>query len=402
LALLEVRDLTVHFETDDGIVKAVDGVSYDVDRGHALGIVGESGSGKSVSSLTVMGLTRFSGNARISGSIMFDGTELLTASDEDMRRLRGNDIAMIFQDPLSSLHPFYKIGDQLVEAIQAHRDMSKAQALDRTVEMLGLVGIPEPRRRVDSYPHEFSGGMRQRVMIAMALINDPKLLIADEPTTALDVTVQAQILDLIQRLQRELDTAIVMITHDLGVVAEVADDIAVMYAGRVVEYAGKESIFAMPEHPYTWGLLKSIPRLDSPRGEPLVPIPGRPPSLILKPPGCAFHPRCPYVREAHKRIDPQLAPAADTGNGSRIKHEVACLLPGQTRRALWAALQEGASPEAALARVDVPDKVVDQEAVGDVLAPAGTEVAEGVVATPENAPAPEPTPVEAAHEEEPS
>jgi peptide/nickel transport system ATP-binding protein len=367
LALLEVTDLKVHFETDDGIVKAVDGVSYTVDGGQALGIVGESGSGKSVSSLTVMGLTRFSGNARISGSIRFDGKDLLAASGEDMRRLRGNDIAMIFQDPLSSLHPFYKIGDQLVEAVQAHRDVSKAQALDRAVEMLGLVGIPEPRRRVDSYPHEFSGGMRQRVMIAMALINDPKLLIADEPTTALDVTVQAQILDLIQRLQRELDTAIVMITHDLGVVAEVADDIGVMYAGRIVEYADKDTIFAMPEHPYTWGLLKSIPRLDSPRGEDLVPIPGRPPSLILKPSGCAFHPRCPYVREAHKRIDPQLAPAAEAG-GSGHKHEVACLLPGQTRRALWAALQEGAPPEAALARVDVPEDAVDREAVGEVVA----------------------------------
>jgi peptide/nickel transport system ATP-binding protein len=226
--------------------------------------------------------------------------------------------------------------------------------------------------------------MRQRVMIAMALINDPKLLIADEPTTALDVTVQAQILDLIQRLQRELDTAIVMITHDLGVVAEVTDDIGVMYAGRIVEYADKETIFAMPEHPYTWGLLKSIPRLDSPRGEELVPIPGRPPSLILKPPGCAFHPRCPYVREAHKRIDPQLAPAADAGNGGGHKHEVACLLPGQTRRSLWGALQDGATPEAAMSRVDVPDKVVDQEAVGEVLATPGTEVAEGVVATEDN------------------
>ncbi len=233
--------------------------------------------------------------------------------------MRGNEIAMIFQDPLSSLHPFYKIGDQLVEAVQAHRDVSKAQALDRAVEMLGLVGIPEPRRRVDSYPHEFSGGMRQRVMIAMALINDPKLLIADEPTTALDVTVQAQILELIQRLQRELDTAIVMITHDLGVVAEVADDIAVMYAGRIVEHADKDTIFAMPEHPYTWGLLKSIPRLDSPRDEELVPIPGRPPSLINKPPGCSFHPRCPYVREAHKRIDPQLAPAAEAGTAAQAR-----------------------------------------------------------------------------------
>jgi peptide/nickel transport system ATP-binding protein len=389
LALLEVTDLKVHFETDDGIVKAVDGVSYTVDRGQALGIVGESGSGKSVSSLTVMGLTRFAGNARISGSIRFDGKDLLGASDEDMRMLRGNEVAMIFQDPLSSLHPFYKIGDQLVEAVQAHRDVSKAQALDRAVEMLGLVGIPEPRRRVESYPHEFSGGMRQRVMIAMALINDPKLLIADEPTTALDVTVQAQILDLIQRLQRELDTAIVMITHDLGVVAEVADDIGVMYAGRIVEYADKDSIFAMPEHPYTWGLLKSIPRLDSPRGEELVPIPGRPPSLILKPPGCAFHPRCPYVREAHKRIDPQLAPAAEAANGASSKHEVACLLPGQTRRGLWAALRAGGTPDEAMSRVDVPDEAVDREAVGEVLAPEGTEVVPGVEGTLTNT---EPTP----------
>jgi peptide/nickel transport system ATP-binding protein len=389
LSLLEVTDLKVHFVTDDGIVKAVDGISYTVDKGQALGIVGESGSGKSVSSLTVMGLTRFAGNAQISGSIVFDGKDLLAASDEDLRRLRGNDIAMIFQDPLSSLHPFYKIGDQLVEAVQAHRRLSKAQAMDRAVEMLGLVGIPEPRRRIDAYPHEFSGGMRQRVMIAMALINDPKLLIADEPTTALDVTVQAQILELIQRLQRELDTAIVMITHDLGVVAEVADDIGVMYAGRIVEHADKEAIFATPEHPYTWGLLKSTPRLDSPRGDDLVPIPGRPPSLILKPPGCAFHPRCPYVREAHKRIDPQLAPAA-SGNGAH-KHEVACLLPGTTRRALWGALQEGAVPAEAMSRVDVPDEDVDREAVGEVVAssPAAVEPAPAAAEPP---PQEEPTP----------
>jgi peptide/nickel transport system ATP-binding protein len=350
MPLLEVKDLKVHFQTEDGVVQAVDGVSYTVDPGRALGIVGESGSGKSVSSLTVMGLTRFAGNAKISGSVIFDGKDLLAASDEDMRKLRGNDIAMIFQDPLSSLHPFYKIGDQLVEAMRAHRDISKAKALDRAVEMLGLVGIPEPRRRVDAYPHEFSGGMRQRVMIAMALINEPKLLIADEPTTALDVTVQAQILDLIQRLQRELDTAIVMITHDLGVVAEVADDIAVMYAGRIVEYADKESIFATPEHPYTWGLLKSIPRLDLPRDEALVPIPGLPPSLILKPSGCSFHPRCPYVQEAHKRIDPALEPAGANGT-----HLVACLVPHETRRALWGALQQGATPSEARERVGVPE-----------------------------------------------
>jgi peptide/nickel transport system ATP-binding protein len=366
VALLEVKDLKVHFRTEDGTVKAVDGVSYSIDPGQALGIVGESGSGKSVSSLTVMGLTRFAGNANITGSVTFDGRDLLQASDEEIRHLRGNEIAMIFQDPLSSLHPFYTIGDQLVEANRAHRDVSRAKALDRAVEMLGLVGLPEPRKRVEAYPHEFSGGMRQRVMIAMALINEPKLLIADEPTTALDVTVQAQILDLIQRLQSELNTAIVIITHDLGVVAEVADDIAVMYAGRVVEKAHKDTIFAAPEHPYTWGLLKSIPRLDSPRGEELVPISGRPPSLIQKPPGCAFHPRCPYVREAHKRIDPQLAPTARSdGSG---EHLVACLLPPATRRALWAELEGGARPEEALARVRVPEDAVDQQAVGEVMA----------------------------------
>ena len=304
--------------------------------------------------------------------------------------MRGNEVAMIFQDPLSSLHPFYKIGDQLVEAVQAHRDVSKAQALDRAVEMLGLVGIPEPRRRVDSYPHEFSGGMRQRVMIAMALINDPKLLIADEPTTALDVTVQAQILDLIQRLQRELDTAIVMITHDLGVVAEVADEIAVMYAGRIVEHADKDTIFATPEHPYTWGLLKSIPRLDSPRGEELVPIPGRPPSLILKPPGCSFHPRCPYVREAHKRIDPQLAPAADGGNGRAQQGRLPAAGADAPRAVGGAARRRHArAGDGARGR---PQEAVDRDAVGEVLAPAGTEVAEGVVATAPETPAEETTP----------
>ena len=305
--LLEVEDLRVHFETDDGLVKAVDGISYTVDSGQTFGIVGESGSGKSVSSLTVMGLTR-ARNARISGTVRFDGKDLLGASEEDMRQIRGNDIAMIFQDPLSSLHPFYKVGKQIAEGVLAHRDVTKAQAWDRAVEMLSLVGIPEPRKRADAYPHEFSGGMRQRAMIAMALANDPKLLIADEPTTALDVTVQAQILELIETLQSEFDTAVVVITHDLGVVAEMADDIAVMYAGRIIEKAGTDTIFAAPEHPYTWGLLSSIPRLDSPRGEELVPISGRPPSLINLPSGCSFHPRCPYVRDAHKRTDPTLEP----------------------------------------------------------------------------------------------
>jgi peptide/nickel transport system ATP-binding protein len=307
--------------------------------------VGESGSGKSVSSLTVMGLTR-SRNAHISGSVRFNGRDLLGAPDEELRAIRGDDIAMIFQDPLSSLHPFYKVGSQIVEAIRAHRDVSKAQARDRAVEMLDLVGIPEPRRRADSYPHEFSGGMRQRAMIAMALANDPKLLIADEPTTALDVTVQAQILELIERLQREFDTAVVIITHDLGVVAEMADAIAVMYAGRVVEQGSAEAIFAAPEHPYTWGLLSSIPRLDSPRGDQLVPIGGRPPSLINLPSGCSFHPRCPYVKEAHTRIDPVL----DSIDGNP-DHRVACLLGSGTRKRLWRELQSGVSPDEARADV---------------------------------------------------
>jgi len=353
--LLQVEDLRVHFETEDGVVKAVDGISYAVEAGKALGIVGESGSGKSVSSMTVMGLTRGS-NAHISGRIMFEGQDLLQASDEEIRRIRGGKIAMIFQDPLSSLHPFYKIGAQLIEAHRAHNDVSKAKARDRAVEMLGLVGIPDPRRRVDSYPHEFSGGMRQRVMTAMALINDPKLLIADEPTTALDVTVQAQILQLIENLQHELDTAVVMITHDLGVVAEIAEDIAVMYAGRIVERGSAETIFAAPEHPYTWGLLNSIPRLDTPRDQELVPIPGRPPSLITRPPGCSFYPRCPYVREAHKRVDPVLAPADDAG------HAVACLLPGETRRGLWAALKTGLTPEQAMEQIKIPEETLSASA----------------------------------------
>src|SRR4051812_38389889 len=349
--LLEVVDLRVHFETGDGLVKAVDGISYTVERGETLGIVGESGSGKSVSSLTVMGLTR-ARNARISGTVRFDGQDLLTASDEEMRAIRGDDVAMIFQDPLSSLHPFYKVGKQIAEAVRAHREVSKAQAWDRAVEMLGLVGIPEPRRRAESYPHEFSGGMRQRAMIAMALANDPKLLIADEPTTALDVTVQAQILELIERLQSEFDTAVVVITHDLGVVAEMADEIAVMYAGRIVEKANADTIFAAPEHPYTWGLLSSIPRLDTPRGEELVPISGRPPSLINLPGGCSFHPRCPYVREAHKRVDPMLDDVPGDPN-----HLVACLLAPEVRRQLWSELRTGVAPDEARKDVMTEEEV---------------------------------------------
>jgi peptide/nickel transport system ATP-binding protein len=347
--LLRVEDLRVEFPTEDGLVHAVDGITYQVFPGRTLGIVGESGSGKTVSSLTALGLTRRQG-ARISGRILFDGHDLLEVSEDSMRAIRGNDIAMIFQDPLSALHPLYKVGRQLTEAVRAHRDVSKAAARARAVELLGLVGIPDPGRRVDQYPHEFSGGMRQRVMIAMALANEPKLLFADEPTTALDVTVQAQILALMERLQRELGMAIVIITHDLGVVAEMADDIAVMYAGRIVETASAAQLFAAPEHPYTWGLLKSIPRLDAPRDEDLVPIPGTPPSLINPPTGCHFYPRCPYSQPDHARIDPALEPVP-----AEREHHVACLLDPQTRKRLWGQLRAGETPEQALAAV-APDE----------------------------------------------
>jgi peptide/nickel transport system ATP-binding protein len=333
-SLLRVQDLRVHFDTEDGVVKAADGLSYELQRGRVLGIVGESGSGKSVSSLTIMGLSRAE-NARISGSVVFDGRDMLSLAAEQMRAVRGNEIAMIFQDPLSSLHPFYRVGDQLVEAIQAHHDVPRGAALDRALELLEM------------------GGMRQRVMIAMALANEPKLLIADEPTTALDVTVQAQILDLIRRLKDELGMAVIIITHDLGIVAEMADEIAVMYAGRIVERGLTERIFAAPEHPYTWGLLGSIPRLDAPAGSELVPIPGRPPSLIDLPGGCSFHPRCPYVQPRHREQQPLLEPVPG-GRG----HAVACLLEHETRARLWRSLQRGAVPEQARASVlaeDAPD-----------------------------------------------
>jgi peptide/nickel transport system ATP-binding protein len=348
--LLQVEDLHVTFDTEDGLVRAVDGVSFTVERGKTLGIVGESGSGKSVTSLTIMGLTRGPAT-QISGSAVLEGTDLVAASNEQLREVRGNDVAMVFQDPLSSLHPFYQVGSQLVEAIQTHQHVSRAQAFDRAGELLELVGIPDARRRLLSYPHEFSGGMRQRAMVAMALANDPKVLIADEPTTALDVTVQAQILELIARLQAELGMGVVIITHDLGVVAETADEIAVMYAGRIVEEARTDTLFDAPEHPYTWGLLESIPKLTGPREEELIPIPGRPPSLINRPSGCSFHPRCPYVREAHKRVDPQLEPVpGDAG------HRTACLLVPEVRRELWSKLKAGAEPEKARAEVPLRDE----------------------------------------------
>jgi peptide/nickel transport system ATP-binding protein len=345
MPLLEIKDLHVEFDTDDGTVHAVDGVTYSVDIGRSIGIVGESGSGKSVSSLTILGLTR-ARNARISGEIIFDGRDLLQLSDEELRKIRGEEIAMIFQDPLTSLHPFYTVGAQLGEAVRAHHKVSKKATRGRAKEMLQLVGIPEPDKRLDAYPHEFSGGMRQRVMIAMALINEPKLLIADEPTTALDVTVQAQILELIQRLQQETGTAVTLITHDLGVVAQMTDEIAVMYSGRVIERAPTTELFAQPQHPYTWGLLRSIPRLDTPRDEALIPIEGRPPSLINRPTGCHFHPRCPYVLEKHKQVEPQLTPVPDHED-----HLVACLLAPKARQELWRRLSEGQVPEQAKAAV---------------------------------------------------
>ncbi len=337
--LLTVDDLRVSFRTADGIVHAVDGISYSVAPGRTLGIVGESGSGKTVSSLTALGLTRSRGS-RIEGRIVFDGRDMVTMDDNKLRQVRGNDMAMIFQDPLSALHPFYKVGFQLVEAMQTHRRISRSAGRARAAELLDLVGIPDPKRRIDQYPHEFSGGMRQRAMIAMALANEPKLLIADEPTTALDVTVQAQILALLQDLQQRLGMAIIIITHDLGVVAEIADAIAVMYAGRIVERGTTEEIFNSPQHPYTWGLLSSIPRLDSPRDEELVPISGRPPSLINRPSGCYFHPRCAYVRDAHKRVDPQLEPV-DGGNG----HVAACLLDSTVRSRIWDGIRAGRDPQ---------------------------------------------------------
>ncbi len=324
-AFLTVEDLAVHFPTADGIVKATDGLSYHLERGQTLGIVGESGSGKSVSSSAILGLHRGT-NARVSGEIRLDGTDLLSISDEEMRQLRGKEVAMIFQDPLSALHPYYTVGNQIAEAYRVHHDVSKKAARKRVVEMLELVGIPQPDRRIDDYPHQFSGGMRQRAMIAMALINDPSLVIADEPTTALDVTVQAQILDLLQSLQREFNTAVIIITHDLGVVAEMADDVLVMYAGRAVEYGPGKEILTHPEMPYTWGLLSSIPDLASDVDQELVPIPGAPPSLLNPPPGCPFHPRCPHVDKVADDLCSTALPDLVPG-GRGEQHLKRCHLP---------------------------------------------------------------------------
>jgi peptide/nickel transport system ATP-binding protein len=339
VALLEVKDLRTYFRTDDGIVKAVDGVTFEVEKGKTLGIVGESGCGKSVTNLTIMGLNP-KRNTIVSGVALWKGDDLLSMPAARLREIRGNEISMIFQDPMTSLNPVHTIGRQLVEAVLLHKDVSKKAAKLRALELLKLVGIPRAERRIDDYPHQFSGGMRQRVMIAMALINDPDLLIADEPTTALDVTTQAQILSLIERLQAEFHSAVIMVTHDLGVVAEIADDVVVMYAANVVEHGNVDEIFKRPHHPYTWGLLGSLPRLDA-EVERLVQIPGQPPSLLNPPRGCRFHPRCPYVFNRCKQDFPELVPS-----GGRHDHHDRCFLDDETKDREAAKLLAGTMVEA--------------------------------------------------------
>jgi peptide/nickel transport system ATP-binding protein len=341
---LQVTDLRVQFDTEDGVVRAVDGVSFAVERGRTLGIVGESGSGKSVTSLAILGLHNPK-RSRLSGQILVGGRDVVPMKEEEARRLRGRDMSMIFQDPLSALHPYYKVGRQIAEAYLVHHPSAgRKVAAKRAVEMLDRVGIPQPRRRAEQYPHEFSGGMRQRAMIAMALVNDPDLLIADEPTTALDVTVQAQILDLLEDLQKEFNSAIIMITHDLGVVSQVADEVLVMYGGRAVEFGSVEQVMRRPQHPYTWGLLASVPSLHGDADADLVPIKGNPPSLINLPSGCAFHPRCRYAgRNGDRSFSevPELRPVQERG------HLVACHLSEADRKRFY---EEDIVPSAGVAQ----------------------------------------------------
>jgi peptide/nickel transport system ATP-binding protein len=326
--LLEVRDLRVQFRTEDGLVRAVDGVDFQLDRGEVLGIVGESGSGKSVTAMTMLGLTR-GVNARFEGEVAYKDRDLLKLSEQELQAIRGNEIAMIFQDPMTSMNPVYSIGKQIVEGIRAHNEnISKRNARARVVELLRAVGIPNADQRIDDYPHQFSGGMRQRAMIAMALANNPDVLIADEPTTALDVTIQAQIIELIDRLKDEFNSAVILITHDLGVVADIADELLVMYAGRVVERGAKRQVFYDPQMPYTWGLLGSIPRLDRPKAERLHSIKGSPPSLINLPQGCKFRPRCPHAFEKCWEHPPLENRVEDPGHLDR------CWLPVEEKRAL--------------------------------------------------------------------
>jgi peptide/nickel transport system ATP-binding protein len=334
--LLDVRELDVRFPTPDGVVHAVDRLSFSLRRGETLGLVGESGSGKSVTNLALMGLIR---GAQISGEALFEGRDLLSLPANQLRDIRGKDIAMIFQDPFACLHPMYRVGDQIVEAIRVHSDVSKKQAEQRVIELLGAVGIPKPKERIRDYPHQFSGGMRQRAMIAMALVNNPDILIADEPTTALDVTVQAQILELIDRVKTEFDIGVILITHDLGVVADVAQTVMVMYAGRGMELGRKDAVFAQPLHPYTWGLLESIPRVDQ-KVTTLMPIQGSPPSLIFVPPGCPFHPRCPHRFGPCDQERPEFR---DRGGG----HPTACHLSSDESTRLWAEREARMREEAA-------------------------------------------------------
>ena len=304
--LLEVDDLRMYFHTRDGVVKAVDGVSFTLDSGQTLGVVGESGSGKSVTAMTIMQLIPMPPGKVESGRVLFKGADMLEMNEEQVRKLRGNRIAMIFQDPMTSLNPVYRIGQQISESLRLHKDMDRKAAAARAIELLTLVGIPHAVERTKDYPHQFSGGMRQRAMIAMALACDPDILIADEPTTALDVTIQAQIIELMTEIQKRTGSAIIMITHDLGVIADIADKVLVMYAGKPVEYGLKDDVYYRPMHPYTWGLLDSIPRHDVTEKTALCPIKGQPPSLINVPSGCAFHPRCPYATSKCRSEVPTL------------------------------------------------------------------------------------------------
>ena len=319
--LLEVKDLATYFFTPEGVVKAVDGITYDLEEGETLALVGESGCGKSVSALSLMRLIQNPGR-NVAGQVLFDGHDLLTLDDNDMRRIRGKDMSMIFQEPMTSLNPVLTIGRQLTEALQLHLELDKAAAEQRAGELLLMVGIPEGDRRLKDYPHQFSGGMRQRVMIAMALSCDPKMLIADEPTTALDVTIQAQILELVQKLGKELGTAVLIITHNLGVVARYADRVNVMYAGKIIERGTAREIYGNPRHPYTIGLLASVPRLDEPRKEPLDPIQGLPPDLIALPEGCSFRPRCKFAID---RCATEIPPLVEVSEG----HTSACWVSDQ-------------------------------------------------------------------------
>jgi peptide/nickel transport system ATP-binding protein len=325
--LLEVKDLKVQFRTEDGVVKAVDGVSFALTQGEVLGIVGESGSGKSVTMRSVLRLIN-DPNMRVEGEVIYKGRDVMKLDKHQMQEIRGAEISMIFQDPMTSMNPVYRVGDQIAETILTHQDIDKKSAHRRAIDLLGQVGIPQPDRRVDDYPHQFSGGMRQRAMIAMALANNPDVLIADEPTTALDVTIQAQILELIDRLKDEFNSAVILITHDLGVVADIADRIAVMYAGRIVEFGEKREVFYDPQMPYTWGLLGSIPRLDRPKQERLHSIEGAPPSLINPPQGCKFRPRCPHAFEKCLEAPELIARAGKRDHLDR------CWLSPDTKRSI--------------------------------------------------------------------